>query len=244
MNDASTETGDKGLVVAATAIATRRRPGVDLAGRAGGESGRPPGGNNTMTSPTPGMRQALPPTRLRQREVLDAQLTQCRRVDNSFTRGAVAFTRGAVAALHWLTEGGGRTAVRRPRNVHHLPGERSRTGSGRGHHLRATLHRARVRPRRGARSVVGGERHIRAARPRLQPTRRSGMRNGTRATAVTGGDPTRGRQTTTARAGQSSATRCSPGPFVRELMSARASRGGDCGRLKGRDRARTSRQLA
>jgi hypothetical protein len=52
-----------------------------------------------MTSPIPGMRQALPPTRLRQREVLDAQLTQCRRVDNSFTRGA-------VAALHWLTEGG------------------------------------------------------------------------------------------------------------------------------------------
>ena len=86
MNDASTETGDKGLVVAATAIATRRRPGVDLAGRAGGESGRPPGGNNTMTSPTPGMRQALPPTRPWQREVLDAQLTQCRRVDNSFTR--------------------------------------------------------------------------------------------------------------------------------------------------------------
>jgi hypothetical protein len=86
MNDASTETGDKGLVVAAT---PSRRAGdlmVDLAGRAGGESGRPPGGNNTMTSPTPGMRQALPPTRPWQREVLDAQLTQCRRVDNSFTR--------------------------------------------------------------------------------------------------------------------------------------------------------------
>jgi hypothetical protein len=190
MNDASTETGDKGLVVAATAIATRRRPGVDLAGRAGGESGRPPGGNNTMTSPTPGMRQALPPTRLRQREVLDAQLTQCRRVDNSFTRGAVAFTRGAVAALHWLTEGGGgplsgalATSIASRRTFTNW--------QRRGHHLRATLHRARVRPRRGARSVVGGERHIRAARPRLQPTRRSGMRNGTRATAVTGGDPTR-----------------------------------------------------
>jgi hypothetical protein len=40
MNDASTETGDKGLVVAAT---PSRRAGdlvVDLAGRAGGESGR------------------------------------------------------------------------------------------------------------------------------------------------------------------------------------------------------------
>jgi hypothetical protein len=39
------------------------------------------------------------PTRLRQREILDAQLAQCRRVDNSFTCGA-------AAALHWLTEGG------------------------------------------------------------------------------------------------------------------------------------------
>jgi len=39
------------------------------------------------------------PTRLRQREILDAQLAQCRRVDNSFTRGA-------AAALHWLTGGG------------------------------------------------------------------------------------------------------------------------------------------
>jgi hypothetical protein len=73
------------------------------------------------------MRQALPPTRLRQREVLDAQLTQCRRVDNSFTRGAVAFTRGAVAALHWLTEGGGgplsgalATSITFQANVHEL----------------------------------------------------------------------------------------------------------------------------
>jgi len=39
------------------------------------------------------------PTRLREREILDAQLTQCSRVDTSFTRGA-------VAALHWLVEGG------------------------------------------------------------------------------------------------------------------------------------------
>ena len=39
------------------------------------------------------------PIRLRQRAILDAQLAQCQRVDNSFTRGA-------VAALHWLTEGG------------------------------------------------------------------------------------------------------------------------------------------
>ena len=39
------------------------------------------------------------PTRLRQREILDAQLAQCRRVDNSFSRGA-------AAALHWLTDGG------------------------------------------------------------------------------------------------------------------------------------------
>jgi hypothetical protein len=39
------------------------------------------------------------PTRLRQREILDAQLTQCRRVDNSSSRGA-------VAAVHWLTDGG------------------------------------------------------------------------------------------------------------------------------------------
>ena len=39
------------------------------------------------------------PTRLRQREILDAQLAQCRRVDNSFARGA-------AAALHWITAGG------------------------------------------------------------------------------------------------------------------------------------------
>jgi hypothetical protein len=39
------------------------------------------------------------PIRLRQRAILDAQLAQCRRVDNSFTRGA-------SAALHWLTAGG------------------------------------------------------------------------------------------------------------------------------------------
>jgi hypothetical protein len=39
------------------------------------------------------------PTRLRQREILDAQLTQCRQVDSSFARGA-------VAGLRWLTEGG------------------------------------------------------------------------------------------------------------------------------------------
>jgi hypothetical protein len=39
------------------------------------------------------------PTRLRQREILDAQLAQCRRVDNSFSRGA-------AAALHWVTAGG------------------------------------------------------------------------------------------------------------------------------------------
>jgi hypothetical protein len=39
------------------------------------------------------------PTRLRQREIINAQLTQCRRVDNTFTRGA-------AAALRWLTLGG------------------------------------------------------------------------------------------------------------------------------------------
>jgi hypothetical protein len=39
------------------------------------------------------------PTQLRQREILNAQLAQCRQVDNSFTRGA-------VAALRWLTVGG------------------------------------------------------------------------------------------------------------------------------------------
>jgi hypothetical protein len=39
------------------------------------------------------------PTRLRQREILDAQLAQCRQVDNSFNEGA-------VAALRWLTRGG------------------------------------------------------------------------------------------------------------------------------------------
>ena len=39
------------------------------------------------------------PIRLRDREVLDAQLDQCRQVDNSFTRGA-------AAGLHWLTAGG------------------------------------------------------------------------------------------------------------------------------------------
>ena len=39
------------------------------------------------------------PTRLRQREILDAQLTRCRRVDNPFTRGAAAPPR-------WLAVGG------------------------------------------------------------------------------------------------------------------------------------------
>ena len=39
------------------------------------------------------------PIRLRQRAILDAQLAQCRRIDNRFTRGA-------GAALHWLTAGG------------------------------------------------------------------------------------------------------------------------------------------
>jgi hypothetical protein len=39
------------------------------------------------------------PTQLRQREILDAQLAQCRQADNSFSRGA-------VAALSWLTVGG------------------------------------------------------------------------------------------------------------------------------------------
>ena len=39
------------------------------------------------------------PIRLRQREILDAQLTRCRRVDNPVNRGA-------VAALRWLTVGG------------------------------------------------------------------------------------------------------------------------------------------
>jgi hypothetical protein len=39
------------------------------------------------------------PARLRQREVLTAQLTSCQRVGSSFSRGA-------VAALRWLTVGG------------------------------------------------------------------------------------------------------------------------------------------
>jgi hypothetical protein len=39
------------------------------------------------------------PTQLRQREILNAQLAQCRQADNSFSRGA-------VAALSWLTTGG------------------------------------------------------------------------------------------------------------------------------------------
>jgi hypothetical protein len=39
------------------------------------------------------------PTRLRQREILTAQLASCQRIDSSFSRGA-------VAALRWLTAGG------------------------------------------------------------------------------------------------------------------------------------------
>jgi hypothetical protein len=39
------------------------------------------------------------PTRLRQREILHAQLAACQRVDSSYARGA-------VAALSWLTTGG------------------------------------------------------------------------------------------------------------------------------------------
>ena len=39
------------------------------------------------------------PTRLRQRDTLTAQLASCRRVNNSFSRGA-------AAALRWLTAGG------------------------------------------------------------------------------------------------------------------------------------------
>jgi hypothetical protein len=39
------------------------------------------------------------PTRLRQREILNAQLTRCRRVDNPLNGGA-------ATALRWLTVGG------------------------------------------------------------------------------------------------------------------------------------------
>jgi hypothetical protein len=39
------------------------------------------------------------PIRLRDREILDAQLVRCRQVDNSFTQGA-------AAGLRWLTAGG------------------------------------------------------------------------------------------------------------------------------------------
>jgi hypothetical protein len=39
------------------------------------------------------------PTRLRQRDILTAQLASCRRVNSSFSRGA-------AAALRWLTAGG------------------------------------------------------------------------------------------------------------------------------------------
>jgi hypothetical protein len=38
-------------------------------------------------------------TRLRQRDILTAQLASCQRVDSSFSRGA-------AAALHWLVVGG------------------------------------------------------------------------------------------------------------------------------------------
>src|SRR3954452_21908312 len=39
------------------------------------------------------------PIRLRDREILDAQLVRCRQIDNSFTQGA-------AAGLRWLTSGG------------------------------------------------------------------------------------------------------------------------------------------
>jgi hypothetical protein len=39
------------------------------------------------------------PIRLRDREILDAQLVRCRQIDNSFTQGA-------AAGLRWLTAGG------------------------------------------------------------------------------------------------------------------------------------------
>ncbi len=52
MNDASTGTGDKGLVVAATDHRDHGRAGGAPAGGDGGESGRPPGGDNATTSPT------------------------------------------------------------------------------------------------------------------------------------------------------------------------------------------------
>jgi hypothetical protein len=39
------------------------------------------------------------PIRLRDREILEAQLDRCRQVDNSFTQGA-------AAGLRWLTAGG------------------------------------------------------------------------------------------------------------------------------------------
>jgi hypothetical protein len=41
------------------------------------------------------------PTRLRQRAVLTAQLASCQRIDSNFSRGA-------VAALRWMTAGGTR----------------------------------------------------------------------------------------------------------------------------------------
>ena len=52
MNDASTGTGDKGMVVAATDHRDDSRAGGAPAGGDGGESGRPPGGDNATTSPT------------------------------------------------------------------------------------------------------------------------------------------------------------------------------------------------
>jgi hypothetical protein len=39
------------------------------------------------------------PIRLRDREILDAQLVRCRQIDNTFTQGA-------AAGLRWLTAGG------------------------------------------------------------------------------------------------------------------------------------------
>ena len=193
-----------------------------------------------MTSPIPGMRQALPPTRLRQREVLDAQLTQCRRVDNSFTRERSRSPGGGrgtpLAHRRWGSDRCPAPSQRRSPSRRSFTNWQRPRPSSTGHPppgvstpaAWSTLCCGRRAPRPG-----------RPSPPPADPTTRHEERD-----PRNGGHGRRGRQTTTARAGQSSATRCSPGPFVRELMFARASRGGDCGRLKGRDRARTSRQLA
>ena len=104
------------------------------------------------------------PIRLRDREILDAQLDRCRQIDNSFTQGA-------AAGLRWLTAGGTgpltgtlATSIDFQSIVHELAmAEDIIYGP--------PCCRAGLRARPATRPAVGGERHLRTTRTRSSTPR-------------------------------------------------------------------------